>query len=188
MNKLYIPEIGDSLELTEDWTFDLYAERRNVTLAAFFGFGIYREEWVDLYHLLKEPPREYSINYPSKDFFRRGFFGKSFTYEERQAAHKKAEDESESYQAYLKAYNIWSQETLKTSLGQKIKMTLPKGVVLVVDRIYIRKGMSEYSSISFLVKELGEVPITNRWSGKVSKKKTQRFWVKLSDCNNIVFK
>ena len=30
--KLYIPEIGDSLLLSKDWTFDLYHEYRNVGL------------------------------------------------------------------------------------------------------------------------------------------------------------
>lgn len=32
--KLYIPALGDELELTKDWTFDLYAEDRNLSLIA----------------------------------------------------------------------------------------------------------------------------------------------------------
>jgi hypothetical protein len=30
--KLYVPELGDMLKLTEDWTFTLYNEQRNKTL------------------------------------------------------------------------------------------------------------------------------------------------------------
>lgn len=32
MNYFYIPEIGDKIRLTEDWTFALYNERRNDSL------------------------------------------------------------------------------------------------------------------------------------------------------------
>lgn len=65
------------------------------------------------------------------------------------------------------------------SLGHKpakpAKTTLPKGTVLTIERIYIRRGAGEFDSISFRIaqdKTLG-VP-----SG--------RFWVKLEDINNLL--
>jgi hypothetical protein len=60
-------------------------------------------------------------------------------------------------------------------------VTLPKGTVLTVDRIYIRQGASEYSSISFYA-SIGA-------SGKSSfgKPKSPRFWATLKDCNKIEF-
>lgn len=48
------------------------------------------------------------------------------------------------------------------------QVTILKDEVLKVDRVYIRKGSEEYSSISFL------------WNKK-------RFWAKLHDVNNIEF-
>lgn len=57
-----------------------------------------------------------------------------------------------------------------------IEMDLPKGTVLAIDRIYIRKGASDYSSITFRIKKC----ITSNFEGK-------RFWAKLSDCNTIEF-
>lgn len=51
--------------------------------------------------------------------------------------------------------------------------TIPKGTELIVDRIYIRKGASNFSSVSFRIaknKTLG-------YSG--------RFWVKLDDVNTM---
>lgn len=57
-------------------------------------------------------------------------------------------------------------------------ITLPKGSVLIVDRIYIRNGGSEYDSITF---RLAETP-TEKPKGK---KSLCRFWAKLRDVNQI---
>lgn len=51
-------------------------------------------------------------------------------------------------------------------------VTIPKDSILTVDRIYIRKGSSDYSSITFRV---------------VLNGKSYRFWAKLEDCNKIEF-
>ena len=61
-----------------------------------------------------------------------------------------------------------------------------KGLVLKVDRIYIRKGLSQYSSISFKIpkpktkSEKLEMPLNELWSGA-------SFWVKLHECNGTEF-
>jgi len=52
--------------------------------------------------------------------------------------------------------------------------SLPIKTVLKIDRIYIRKGNSDYSSITF-------------WAKHPEIKLKQRFWVKLQDANNIEF-
>lgn len=52
------------------------------------------------------------------------------------------------------------------------KVVLPIGTRLTVDRIYIRKGKGDYSSLSFR----GLFP---------DDKKTFRFWAKLQDVNTI---
>ena len=52
-------------------------------------------------------------------------------------------------------------------------VTLPKGTILTVDRVYIRKGIGEYDSITFRIKD-GKGP-----------HKSARFWAKLEDVNTI---
>lgn len=67
-------------------------------------------------------------------------------------------------------YHEWTAE--------EVPVTLPIGTVLVVDRIYIRKGKSrsEYDSITFRLKK-GECPDKTIYG---------RFWAKLGDVNRIV--
>ena len=120
--KLYIPEIKDQLTLAEDWTFELYPEKRNVPLGKKLGLvGApkspyhYPQWWVD------NEFRGFSYFLDNKDFH----------------------------------YNV----------------TLLKGTILQVDRIYIRKGNSDYSSLTFYIKN--------------SQYKGARFWAKLKDVNNI---
>lgn len=57
------------------------------------------------------------------------------------------------------------------------EVTLPEGTVLVVDRVYIRKGNEQYSSLSFRVGAGKSSPFPN--------KKRPRFWAKLADVNTI---
>jgi hypothetical protein len=179
--KLYVPEIGDHLRLTEDWHFTLYGERRNESLAKLFGYFRYGfDRLIPDSKIEPEPERNYTINYPET-----GSRYYSRSYQEREAANKKAEDESPSYQAYLKAYKKWKDRAENLAV-KSVDVFLPKGTVLAVDRIYIRKGVSDYSSISFWAKGLGECEIKKRWSSK-TKWKSQRFWAKLSDCNKIEF-
>lgn len=107
--KLYVPDIGDRLKLTEDWSFELYYEYRNETMFASLGKEYNRSDW-----------------YSGRD-------------------------------------------------KKPIDVKLPKGAILKVDRIYIRKGSGyeNYSSITFRFECDGY--------------KKARFWAKLKDCNNIQF-
>jgi hypothetical protein len=57
---------------------------------------------------------------------------------------------------------------------------LPIGTILKVDRIYIRNGAQDYSSISFYAEGI-------KGNGGLDKPKNSRFWAKLLDCNNIEF-
>ncbi len=149
---LYIPEIGDHIRLTEDWTFDLHNEYRNDTLWEALGCDQHpeviseksiQEHYLDKIHNLQD---KYSSSY-----------GRSAW---------SAED-LESYNNYRELY----RNELVCSV------TLPKDSILAFDRIYIRKGASDFSSISFYLKD----------SNILSTKKKPRFWAKLVDCNKIQF-
>ena len=71
-----------------------------------------------------------------------------------------------------------SNEYENTSVRNTLKTTeaiLPKGTVLKVDRVYIRKGAKDFSSVTFYA----TIP---------SLKKKYRFWAKLKDVNNLHYK
>ena len=72
-----------------------------------------------------------------------------------------------------------------------IPCTIPAGAVLKIDRVYIRKGMKEFSSITFLWKgESLPAKLEQYWEGGETYKVPRRpirFWAKLSDVNNIEF-
>jgi hypothetical protein len=188
--KLYIPEIGDHIILTSDWTFDLHNESRNEQLGALFGYylcGGWIEE--EKLHRLRNP--DYDIKYPSREDpkFRKMFGGIDFS--AYNAACKEAEDSCPEYIKYSNDRAEWLEKA-KILGKNKISITIPAGTTLAVDRIYIRKGASDYSSITFYAKNLGEVTMPgSRWSWgnpKSKKVKAQRFWAKLDDCNQIEFK
>jgi hypothetical protein len=187
--KLYVPEIGDHIRLTKEWTFTLYPEGRNVTLANLYGYRQFAHNlWLDLSKIEDEPERNYTLNYPSHDDFykKQSLFGKRPSYDDYRKECKRIEEESTTYQAYLAAYKNWRERADKLAI-ENLEVTFPVGTVLAVDRIYIRKGSSDYSSITFYAKGLGESELKNRWSGRTTKWKAQRFWAKLQDCNNIEF-
>lgn len=167
--KLYIPELGDMIKLTEDWTFDLYHETRNDSL------------W-------REKARSENICIPDQAPVKeveakiRGIEDRC-TYVDNANAY--------SYGGHrVKTYgNVEDRDNHRVFINQLNQLqerlnwasvTLLKDTVLKVDRIYIRRGISEYSSITFYVwEEPGPVP--------VKPKKKARFWAKLHDCNNINF-
>jgi len=65
-----------------------------------------------------------------------------------------------------------------------VQHMLPKGTVLAVDRIYIRKGASDFSSISF---RIISHPVWTKEKRVFGTKQLFRFWAKLADCNTIQF-
>ena len=188
--QLYVPEIGDEIRLTNDWTFELHAEYRNEQLAALFGYYIQMSLLVNESIVPKIRPVDYKIDYPDLKDPR---FRKLFVGIDHEAYDKACDDARNSCPEYVK-YRADSTEwyaNIKKYGTPTISVTLPAGTILKIDRIYIRKGSSDFSSITFYAKGLGEVMVSsNRWtvnSLKTTKRKAQRFWAKLADCNQIQF-
>lgn len=166
MKNMYIPEIGDTVVLAKDWSFLLYKEYRNNSLFDHndgdnHSFVKTREERIrKLYVYLNEfenkhqeridvvVPRGY--NYPPYTYQRMGY--------------KNPEHEE---------YDLKIRTVISNHNRPFIPVTLPAGTVLKVDRIYIRKGMKDFSSLTFTAK-------------LANMKKAARFWVKLRDVNRMV--
>ena len=71
----------------------------------------------------------------------------------------------------------WPDNWHEQKKVQPRKVTIPAGTELRVDRIYIRKGSSEYDSVTFL--------LCGQKTRKEVKNRAVRFWAKLADVNNI---
>jgi hypothetical protein len=189
--KLYVPELGDQLTLTKNWNFRLFAERRNNDLGEYFNHYLFRYgEWVNKSVVPQIRTADYEVNYPDMNSFEsKNIFGLNrYDHQAYDKACREAEQKNPEYVQYHKEYNEWYNQA-KNAAVEFIEVELPAGTVLQVDRIYIRKGASDYSSITFFTKNLPETVIENRgWAGTHSKlKKSLRFWVKLPDCNKINF-
>lgn len=187
---LYVPEIGDELKLTEDWTFTLYAEYRNEGLASYFKHYLAGGGWIDEEAIPPMRPADYKVEYPEQPKQRGGlFFNNDNSWDEYNKACRRAEQNNPEYVQYQKDYTAWLNKIQRNGKEEMI-VTIPAGTVLKVDRIYIRKGVSDYSSLSFFA-HLGVTEVTRvgRWSGgaKKTKKNALRFWAKLHECNNIKF-
>lgn len=86
-------------------------------------------------------------------------------------------------------YDEYRNDSLFKKLNKKREnqiVELPKGLVLKIDRIYVRKGLSQYSSITFRIPkpknkiEREYMPLNDEFSKIV-------FWVKLHDINGTEF-
>jgi hypothetical protein len=160
----YVPEIGDNIKLLKDWEFDLHAERRNEALGAFFNHYLARySKWLDNNDLAPMRLPDYTVEYPDRDAYTK-FFGK-YDYEGYNKACNDACNNNEDYVRYQKDLDTWNS-IADGLVKDAIKVVIPAGTVLKIDRIYIKKGATEYSSITFYAKDLGEVILTNRYNKK----------------------
>lgn len=186
MKTLYIPEIGTELTLADDWTFTLHAEDRNETLAAAFGYALNGYNNFSDYEKLAEiqakiDDAESRIVWPDEDNLPRKLV------ESYNSRKQREQDFLENQEAYIE-YNALRDQKLMLPKIDCAEVTIPAGFVLKVDRIYIRKGISYYSSLTFFVKDFKEIKTIRQKSWCRSRKvKSLRFWAKLEDCNKIKF-
>jgi hypothetical protein len=156
--KLYVPEIGDHLRLTADWTFTLYNEYRNSSLWELYDCE--NHPVVAKKNAEKEQARN-ELNalenkmYPGNTYW--------------QPRHSSTLDPADI------ARRTELRDIITKMLA--VEVTIPTGSIVSVDRIFIRKGMDDWSSLTFYLKDHPD---------KTFKKKP-RFWAKLADCNCIEF-
>lgn len=154
-----IPEIGTQLKLSQDWTFSLFWESRNEALIQLL---IDKEVWDNK-------------NIVATTEECQGCFGW------HAGQNKKVVDIWQKYfEPKYPINRLGARDYHKPSypMGAPVcyQMTWPKDTILTVDRIYIRKGGEQFSSITF---RTASTTITQL------KKKKPRFWAKLYEVNTI---
>lgn len=164
---LYIPDIGDKIVLTKDWTFTIYGESRNDEfISSIMDNPLFeRKKATDLVNdVIKKSGCK-----PDDKWYDTTCFNSCFY------ALINVATSQEWF--YRREYTINSGKNVfkfEPELMEEIrpKMTIPAGITICVDRIYIRKGSADYSSVTFRVEKFPD-------------KKNHRFWAKLSDTRGI---
>lgn len=168
--QLYVPEIGDMIRLTQDWSFTLYQEYRNRTL---WDDEKCRDRMID-----PDPTPVRELEKKIEGIESRLTFEvikNTYGWSPSRVQVYASQEDKDNHRRY-------KQELYELQQRQSwAPVTLLKDTVLKVDRIYIRKGVSEYSSITFYVRSKAGPVAAN------ASKKKSRFWAKLADCNNIQF-
>jgi len=145
--KLFIPNLGTLMILAEDWTFKLFFESRNDTMIQAFGGKKGKWWWED------------DLN---PDDFVDGIVP-PIEYEKAMSE----EQLDNSYKSF-RATNAKDKPY--------IRVTLPKGTQLKIDRIYVRRGSESFSSVTFRTTKICPE----------KKFASKRFWAKLREANEIV--
>lgn len=167
--QLYVPELGDMLKLTEDWTFTLYNEQRNKTL--------WQLEKCFHREVMPDQARVRELEKLIDGIVSR------LTFEMVKNSYSRYNQRVQVYASQEDKDNHWCFQQEVRDLQRRhswASVTLPKDTILKIDRIYIRKGAEEFSSLTFIIDSLPAI------AGKPFSRKP-RFWAKLSDCNNINF-
>jgi hypothetical protein len=163
MTQFYVPEISDRFTLVSDWSFTLYGERRNCAMLDLLGLSATKD---------RAEARERADALKAKAYRKvpRVYPASFFNTESRTVM----VDEVADVEAKRELDAIWTKLHC-----WPIEATLPAGTELQVDRIYIRKGLKDFSSITFYVVSSPKPELN------ASKKSRRRFWAKLSDCNRM---
>jgi hypothetical protein len=191
---MYIPRLGDKLTLTSDWTFLMHNERRNLWFFKVNGKDPDREwyaycrgnramsdNWAEFEGEMDETLKQDIIE-TAPDIFRKAYSPTNSETIEQRMSHRTdqkfiskvylREDKSPWGSNFIK--RIYMVKYLYRLVADDFKYTFPAGTILLVKRIYIRRGSPEYDSVSF--------------SAQNGPAKGKTFWANLDDVNYMEFK
>jgi hypothetical protein len=201
--KLHIPDIGDRLVLCEEWTFPLFIESRNDALLAAFVSSIlnvpytkgdefsgrhYRDHRKEVIGVLRtEKSKKMDCHCGLCD---------ALLADEQLGA-----DCPSCKNHLVKIRHKWPNPPVDVTaemLGARfttrgrdsgslngLVVTLPADTKLTIDRIYIRKGAKDFSSVSFILTETSAEELASKEGRKAFGRMGFRFWASLEDVNRI---
>jgi hypothetical protein len=178
--RLYVPEIGDKLRLTTDWSFTLYNEHRN--------YDLWQVLECDKHPAMKKINDRVAELHAEIAALKKTMVDKVEpvpTWMGRNRGETRIVKVFPDQAAIDRNNTLYSE--LRSIERGAVPVTLPATTVLTVDRIYIRKGMTEFSSLSFYIGDCPLHALTPVKKGGGFKKGRRRFWAKLADANTIDF-
>jgi hypothetical protein len=163
--RLHIPDIGDTITLAADWSFPLYKEYRN------------DDVWDSFADLNSNMNKFYD---EEREIRRLKYEHAHIEYFDAVHSGKPQETIDFLWSEYIQHHVRYHLEPVAYPI------TLPKNTELKVDRVFIRKGASDYSSITFNISKTDISFLTSQRDGGTMKKgRKRRFWVKLKDANTM---
>lgn len=168
MTKLHIPTIGARMKLLSPWTFTLHEESRNSGFLDMLGLldpGTPVGDLVAEARALMVTSRgDMTARCPSdlRYYLNNDLVAKRIPVTDR------------------------AKEVLRLLGDVRFAVTLPAETVLILDRLYIRKGAGEFDSLTFMVENAPD-----GFFKHPPKKKNEafgrkpRFWASLTDCNQM---
>ncbi len=164
--KFYIPEIGDEIKLTADWHFTLYVEDRNKTM---YPKLLKKQYPTQLEQLTRIEVPGLSWDKTPRTIVEHHLTSDPTKWVDGGWKNLQLKKPWEGYfEGEFRVYRAGNMEVYFHHIKDSIPVSLPAGTVLMVDRIYIRQGREDWSSVTF----------------KVPK---GRFWAKLDEVNNMEF-
>lgn len=155
--RLFVPYIGSVLVLAEEWGFNLYFESRNRPLL--------KALWkTTMPGVQKKDGQVVGLSSDGAGCYEKDWEGHPFLRTEKAMSGDELEN---------------ANRTFRSTRGQDkryVAAFLPAGTPLRVDRVYIRRGIDAYSSLTFVVaKECYDKNLRGK-----------RFWARLNDVNRMV--
>lgn len=189
MPQVYIPEISDLWKLEQPWSFTLYQEHRNNDL--------WQALDADNHPSLDGHKAQIALLEAEQDEIVGRMYMQDVT-ETRwmprgshfSGTHEKIIVRKKDYASPQdrQRWNDLRDQIYGLINGRTVPVTLPTETVLRVDRIYIRKGNSDYSSLSFYVIGSPHPALAPVKTSKGFKQGRKRFWAKLTDVNRLSVK
>lgn len=180
-SRLTIPEIGDRVITSEPWSFSLYKESRNTIYFTLRDVGVITEfQPDDLYAVMRKfqfdpdlVDRTVWFLFADAPTFKRLIAEFNQKIEQQTAADDDDDDDIDELRQMLLLIEQYQYGT---------DFTLDAGTMLSIDRVYIRRGLSDFSSLTFNI-------IDTTTKHLADKKKfaggRRRFWAKLEDVNRM---
>ena len=199
MIQLFVPTIGTRLLLAKPWSFDLNEESRNKSLFEVLGYNsgyfmrttkVISEEKVNV-PVYRKYNGKYCYSPDPIDSI-----GYADMIKQMKLIMVNPAIPNNHIANLLLAKCVISSVVERTdcednlSIIQQdhayINMTLPINTILKVVRIYIRQGLEDYDSITFVIEDCPILELKSKKSGGLYKGKQLRFWAKLEDVNTII--
>ena len=155
--RMFIPPLGTEIVLEKEWEFVMVIEGRNKDIMERY-FPAYTYTYMDMSMELYDKDRNTFILI--KKEFEKDFYHKRPVRTHQFYDFNEVRDKFISDHAHMMLFQ------------DNLKVTLPPGTNLKIDRVYLRKGLKSYDSITFWAKLPGE-------------KKKMSFFAKLDDVNKI---
>lgn len=168
--RLFIPDVGVSMRLLQNWTFDLKREGRNNDVWEALNCDLHPSLEQSRARIARMEAARQEIAdrmVPSPLRRRHGIYVDYASTEDRNADFALRDE-------------IYSAKT-----NQSVPVTLEAGTVLKVDRVYIRQGAEDFSSLSFYIEETPMLALVPAKKGGGFKKGRRRFFASLVDVNTM---